>query len=88
MARYVHDDGAATAKKVKKLKKFKCFHLYTLLSHLVYTSNVAQTWLINQLDANANMSKERNIQNSIVQMELKKTEILKFRSSPEKYSKL
>ena len=37
VARYVHD-GAATAKKVKKLKKFKCFHLYTLFSHLVYTS--------------------------------------------------
>ena len=52
----VHDEAGFDGKKAKKVKKVKCFnfHLYTLVPHPVYTPT-PQTWLINQLDAGANM---------------------------------
>ena len=42
--------------------------LYTIVPHSVYTPT-PQTWLINQLDAGANMLREKNTQNSGVQIQ-------------------
>ena len=55
--------------------------LYTIVPHPVYTPT-PQTWLINQLDAGANLLKEKNSQNSGIKIQLEKNE--KFKSNLEK----